>query len=61
MKATLQADFGGLPAETAHRILTEFCERMAREGFFRAYAFQIDGPEGPITDKCILEQGRVIA
>jgi len=48
------------PSE-AQRLLLDACEKMKSEGLIREYQFEIDTPDGPVTEKCILESEKVIA
>ena len=61
MKATLQIDFNGLTPSEAQRFLLDASEKMKLEGMIKEYHFEIEAPDGPITEKCILDNQKVIA
>ena len=61
MKATLQIDLNASTPSEAQRFLLETCEKMKWEGFIKEYHFEIDAPDGPVTERCILEGEKVIA
>jgi hypothetical protein len=61
MKANLQIDLKSLTPSEAQRFLLDTCEKMKLEGFIGGYHFEIDTPDGPVTEKCILDREKVIA
>ena len=61
MKATLQIDLKAPTPSEAQRFLLDACEKMKLEGLIKEYHFEIDTPEGLVTEKCILAGEKVIA
>jgi len=61
MKANLQIDLKSSTPSEAQRFLLHTCEKMKLEGFIVEYHFEIDTPDGLVTEKCILESEKVIA
>ena len=61
MKATLQIDLISSAPSEAQRLLWDVCEKMKMEGFIKGYHFEIDTPNGPVTEKCLLDNEKVIA
>ncbi len=61
MKATLQIDLKASTPSEAQRILLETCDRLKSEGLVTEYHFEISTPDGPVTEKCVLDNGKVIA
>jgi hypothetical protein len=61
MKATLQINLNASTPSEAQRLLLMTCEKMKSEGFIKEYHFEIDTPDGPVTERCILDGEKVIA
>ena len=61
MKATLQIDLKASTPSEAQRILLDTFEKMKLEGFIKDYHFEIDTPHGPVTERCILDNEKLIA
>ena len=61
MKATLQINLTAPTPSQAQRLLLKTCEKMRLEGSIKEYHFEIDTPDGPITERCILDREKVIA
>jgi hypothetical protein len=61
MKAKVQIDLKVSTPSEAQRLLLDACEKMKSEGLIREYQFEIDTPNGLVTEKCILESEKVIA
>ena len=61
MKVTLQINLNASTPSEAQRFLLETCEKMKLEGFIKEYHFEIDTPDGPVTERCILDGEKVIA
>jgi len=61
MKATLQIDLKASTPSEAQRLLLDTCEKMKLEGLIKEYRFEIDTPDGLVTEKCILASEKVIA
>ncbi len=61
MKATLQINLNASTPSEAQGLLLKTCEKMKLEGFIEEYHFEIETPDGPVTEKCILDNEKVIA
>jgi hypothetical protein len=61
MKANLRIDLKSLTPSQAQRLLLDACEKMKLEGFIMEYHFEIDTPDGLVTEKCIFDSEKVIA
>ena len=61
MKALLQIKLKTLSVEEAQRILLDLCEKMKRENLIAEYNFEISTPDGPVTEKCLISDQKVIA
>ncbi len=61
MKARLQIDLNASTPSEAQRLLLRNCEKMKLEGSIKEYHFEIETPEGPVTERCILDNEKVIA
>ena len=61
MKAILQINLNASSPSEAQRFLLKTCEKMKLEGFIKEYHFEIDTPNGPVTERCILDSEEVIA
>ncbi len=61
MKATLQINLNASTPSEAQRLLLKTCEEMKSEGIIKEYHFEIDTPDGPVTERCILDSEKVIA
>jgi hypothetical protein len=61
VKATLQIDLKASTPSEAQRILLDTFEKMKLKGFIKEYHFEIDTPDGPVTERCILDNEKLIA
>lgn len=61
MKTVLQVNLKASSPEEGQRILLDLCEKMKREGLIDEYRFEITTPDGPVTEKCLLSDQKVIA
>jgi len=61
MKALLQVNLKTSSPEEGQRILLNLCEKMTREDLIDQYHFEITTPDGPVTEKCLLSDQKVIA
>lgn len=61
MKAVIKIELQAASAEAAQRVLFGLCEEMKRRGLAGACAFEIETPDGPVTDRCVLSGGKVVA
>jgi hypothetical protein len=61
MKAVLQVNLKDSSPKEGQQILLGLCEKMRREGLIDEYHFEITTPGGPITEKCLLSNQKMIA
>ncbi len=61
MKAQMQIDLQASAPSDAQRILLDLCERLKSEGIISEYHFEIDTPHGLVTEKCVIDNEKVIA
>jgi len=61
MKAVLHIDLKTSSPEEGQRILFNLCEKLKQEKTVEEYRFEIETTEGPVTEKCILSDEKVIA
>ena len=61
MKAVITIDLKAASAEAAQRALFDLCDGMKGKGLIGSYSFEIETPEGRVTDRCLLSGGKVVA
>ena len=61
MKAVINLDLKAGTAEEAQRIVEKVYGELKAAGLIRDYRFEIETPDGPVTEKCVLSAGKVIA
>ncbi|MBZ0157188.1 MAG: hypothetical protein K8I29_13375 [Alphaproteobacteria bacterium] len=61
MKAEITMDFNVASTGEAQEMLKGLCEKLRADGVISAYHFAIQAETGTVTEKCILEEGKVIA
>ncbi len=61
MKATLQIHLNASTPSEAQRLLLKICEKMRLQGSIKECHFEIETPDGPVTERCILDNEKVIA
>jgi len=61
MKAILHIDLKTSSPEEAQRILFDLCESLKQREFCEDYRFEIETTDGPVTEKCVLSDEKVIA
>jgi phosphoribosylformylglycinamidine (FGAM) synthase PurS component len=61
VKAVVKIDLEASSGQVAQRVLFDLCDKMKQEGVIRNYSFEIESPDGMITDRCVLAEGKVIA
>ena len=61
MKAVIKIDVQATSAEAAQRALFDLCDEMKKKGLIGTCAFEIETPEGTVTDRCVLAGGKVVA
>jgi hypothetical protein len=62
MRAILNLDLKAGTPEEAQRVVEDACRRLEAAGLISSdYRFEIETPDGPVTEKCVLSEGKVIA
>jgi hypothetical protein len=61
MKAVITLDVNAGTIEEAQRILDDACSRLQAAGRIAGYRFEIETADVPVTEKCVLADGKVIA
>ena len=61
MKAVIHVDLSVAKAEDAKNIVEEACRKLQAAGLIKDFRFEIETPEGPVTERCVLSEGKVIA
>jgi len=61
MKAVLQVNLKDSSPKEGQQILLDLCEKMKRDGRVDEYHFEITTPDGPVTEKCLLSDQKVVA
>jgi hypothetical protein len=62
MKAVIQVDLNVAQVEDAKNIVEDTCRKLEEAGLISSdYRFEIEAPEGPVTERCVLSEGKVIA
>ncbi|MEW6117172.1 MAG: hypothetical protein AB1553_09775 [Nitrospirota bacterium] len=61
MKAEIKVNLTTSDLAEGQRTLRDFCDKLIKEGAITTYSFEIHTDSGIVTDKCILDQGKVIA
>ena len=61
VKAVIHLDLNVEQAEDAKRFVEEVCVRLQEADKIGGYRYEIETADGPVTEKCILSAGKVIA
>ena len=61
MKAAITLDMNADTIEEAQRILDDACSRLQAAGRIAGYRFEIEAAGEPVTEKCVLADGKVVA
>jgi len=62
MKAVIQVDLNVAQAEDAKNIVEDTCRKLEEAGLISSdYRFEIETPDGSVTERCVLSEGKVIA
>jgi len=62
VKAVIHVDLNVEQAEDAKSILEDVCRKLQGSGLITGdYRFEIETPDGPVTERCVLSDGKVIA
>jgi len=62
VKAVIQVDLNVARADDAKNIMEDTCRKLEEAGLIAGdYRYEIEAPEGPVTERCVLSEGKVIA
>jgi len=61
MKAIVEIEFKDLPVEKIQKILIEILNALKASDCIEDSKFQIFAPDGVVTEKCILQENKVVA
>jgi hypothetical protein len=61
MKAVLHIDLKTSSPEEGQRIIFDLCEKLKQKEFVEDYRFEIETTAGPVTEKCVLSNEKIIA
>jgi len=61
MKAILTFDLQADTPEEAQKMLEGVREELGRNNRISGCRFEIETPDGPVTEKCVLSAGKVVA
>ena len=61
MRAILNLDLKAKTPEEAQRVVEDACRKLQAAGQINSYRFEIETPDGLVTEKCVLSAGQVIA
>jgi hypothetical protein len=62
MKAVIKWDLKAGTPEEAQRVVEDACRKLQEAGLITGdYRFEIETPDGPVTERCVLSEGKVVA
>ena len=62
MRAILNLDLKARTTEEAQRVVEDACRKLEEAGLISSeYRFEIETPDGPVTERCVLSEGKVVA
>ena len=61
MKAVLHIDLKTSSPEEGQQILFDLCKDLKQHEVIEDYRFEIETTDGPVTEKCVLSDEKVIA
>lgn len=61
MKATIHIDLNVARVEEAQTIFEDICRALQSRGKAGDYRYEIETAGGPVTERCVLADGKVIA
>lgn len=61
MKAVVTLELNADSTEGAQKIMEELCEALDRKQTIASYRYEIETADGPVTEKCVLADGKVVA
>jgi hypothetical protein len=61
LKVTIKVELTANSVENTQKTLIELLDGERQKGTISTYSFEIEGPAGIITERCVLSEGKVIA
>jgi hypothetical protein len=61
MRAILNLDLNAGTPEEAQRVIEDVCRKLQVGDLINDYRFEIETPDGPVTERCVLADGKVVA
>lgn len=61
MKAVIHVDLNVEQAEDAKNLVEDTCRKLRAAGVINDYRFEIETPDGAVTERCVLADGKVVA
>lgn len=61
MRARISVSLSRKSPEEAQKSLNDLLARLRTDGVIEDYSFEIETDSGPVTEKCILSDGKVVA
>jgi phosphoribosylformylglycinamidine (FGAM) synthase PurS component len=61
MRAILNLDLKAGTPEEAQRVVEDVCRKLQVADLINDYRFEIETPEGPVTERCVLADGKVVS
>jgi hypothetical protein len=61
MRAVINLDLKAGTADEAQKIVEQTCGELKAAGLINDYHFEIETPEGTVTERCVLADGKVVA
>jgi phosphoribosylformylglycinamidine (FGAM) synthase PurS component len=61
MRAILNLDLKAGTPEEAQRVVEDACRKLQAAGLINDYRFEIETPDGAVTERCVLADGKVVA
>jgi hypothetical protein len=61
MRAVIHLDLKTSTIEETQRIVEDACRKLHVAGLIKDYRFEIETPDGSVTERCVLADGKVVA
>ena len=61
MNAIIRVALTESSVENAQKTLIELLDGERQRGTISAYSFEIEGPAGKVTERCVISEGKVVA
>jgi hypothetical protein len=61
MRAVINFNLNTSTIEEAQMVVEDACGKLQAAGLINGYQFEIETPDGSVTEKCVLTDGKVIA